>query len=334
MKNSGSVPLIFLIGVFILGNSVINLPFAKYGGNALFGLIIAVIISFPLFILLSKARDNLKSDSVVGKVFTVFFSIYCLFSGLICMRNFITFSDKVILPEISSFFPVILYLFLVYILSISGKNVIIKTAFVSGLVILFVMLFLFIISVDNMKFKSLIPSNTLSLKGIVYEGLSYFCLSFAPSVILIGFLSKDKEKVYVKGYLFGIALLLLTFLQSVAIMGYSLTSALIHPYASSISIITLGNSYSRMEGFSYFIYFAASLIKTTLCVYVAKDSFCAVIPKVNKYFLPAVLSIFGIVSIFVSAFKNIDFIKVAPFILLPLIIILPYFLVSKKLKGQ
>lgn len=335
MKSSGSIPLIFVVAVFILGNSVINLPFTKYGSNAFFGIILALIISLPLFILYDKIKNNLKTDTIYGKVFIIFYSLYCLFSGIICMRNFITFSDKVILPEINSLFPIVLYLILVYILSVSDEKVIIKTAFAGGLVITVIMLLMFILSTKNMSFSGLLPQNEFDLKGIFYECFSYISLSFAPAVCLFGFISKNNQKIYFKGYLLGSVLLIITFLQSIAIMGYELSSQLIHPYASSVSIITLGNSYSRLEGFSYLIYFTASLSKTALCVLVAKKSFCLTFPKTKRIFLPIVLVIFGAVSLFVSYFKNIDIMKVSPYILLPLFIILPTFWIkSKRIKEQ
>lgn len=332
MNKSNSVPLIFLIGAFILGNGVINLPFAKYKDSAFFGLIIAVLVSFPLFLLFDKisaSKKDIIKKSAFGKFFLLFYCLYCLFSGLICMRNFITFSDKVILPEINSFFPIILYLLLIYLLCISDKSIIIKTAFSSGLVIVFIMLFLFIISFGNMKISNLIPKDSISIKGIIYEGLSYICLCFIPSVSLIGFLLKKEpkncQKNYAKGFLLGVFLLTLTFFQSALSLGYNLASALMHPYASSVSLITFGNSQSRMEGFSYFIYFASSLIKTAVCVYAAKESFSFVAKKAEKFFLPAVSVLYGGISLFVSSFNNVEFIKIAPYIIAPAVIIIVVF---------
>lgn len=331
MNKSNLVPRIFIIGIFILGNSIINLPFAKYGSNSLPGFIIATLIFFPIFIVFDKT--NLSEKIMCKKVFSILYSLFCLFNGLICTRNFITFSDKVILPEINSFFPILLFLFVVIFLCLSEKNVIIKTAFVSGFIMLFLMLFLLVASLKNMSLSNLLLKNDLSLKGIVYESLSYICLSYIPSIALVGFfdnLKSDSHKVFIKGYFLGVIFLLVSFMQSILVMGYGVTSSILHPYASGISIITLGNNYSRLEGFSYFIYFASSLIKTAICVYVSETYFTCVFKKAKKYFLPVVCIIYGGISLFVSAFKNTEFLKITPYIILPFFILLTFLLRSKK----
>ena len=330
-----NTPVIFLTGTFLLGNSIINLPFSKYPSNTFLGFIIALLISLPLFIFFDRYNQSVlhQKNGILNKIFLSLFAVTCLFYGLISMRNFITFSDKTILPEINSFFPIILYLLLLFLFCIFDKRVIIKTAFICGLVILFIMLTMFIFSFKNFRLNGLLKFNNISIKGLLYESLSYICLSFIPSIALIIFVPKSKNEhrgIFIKGFLFGALLLAVSFLQSTLIFGYNLLSRLNHPYASSISIITIGNNYSRLEGFSYLIYFAASLIKTTVCVYSSKEVLETIYPKAKKIFLPLILILFGAVSYFVDPFKNIEFSKIAPYILLRFIMVLPLFFRKEK----
>ncbi|MBE6729974.1 MAG: hypothetical protein E7568_07080 [Ruminococcaceae bacterium] len=331
-----TTPSVFLITVFILGNSVINLPFTKYGGNALLGYILSVLIGIVyIFFCYRAAKINKDSNSYFYKVFLGFFIIYCIFCGLICTRNFITFSDKVILPEVSSFLPSLLFLISLYFLSSVKKEVIIKTALISGLIITVILLLLFIISISNMKFSNIIIKDEISLGKILYECSSYFGLSFSQSIILMPFFMntnlKTPKNTYIKGFLLGSFLLLVSFLQCILIFGYNLASTLLNPYASAISITTLGNSYTRLEGFSYFIYFASSLIKTAICLRVSVDLSEKINSKIKNIILPVSLIIYAVFCALTDTLKNIEYIKIMPFLIIPPLIILTVLNIKKKI---
>ena len=55
------------------------------------------------------------------------------------------------------------------------------------------------------------------------------------------------------------------------LFGAQMSGEFDYPYAMAISTVTFGNLFSRLDGFSYFIYFVTALIKITVCVDVIKQ---------------------------------------------------------------
>ena len=324
-KLKGNIHSICLVTLFLIGNALINLPLQKYVSSSLPGFIIAVIIAVPFMYFCSSLirKANANVSGFYSKFTFFLLALYSAFCGLTSIRNYITFSDIVILPEANSFFPVIIFILITAFLSTRRKEVIIKLCLVFTLFISLAIVFLFISGIGNMRLSNLFNVN-FSLKGILYQCFSFLAISFLEGIVLVAFftsLNKSK-KVFLTGTLFAFLLLFIALIQTVSVFGYSVMESQRFPFADTMSVIYFGDKYTRLEGFSYFIYFACSLIKTSVCVRVFTDYTGKVFPKIKKYALPVILFVYLIFCVFVSFFKNLDFIVVAPFLLLPPFIIM------------
>lgn len=310
-KVNNNLSKVALFSLFFVGNAVINLPFGENITGSLFGFILALLVSLPLIL-------RFCTVSVTNRpVMSVIFSLYALFCGIVTLRNYVTFSDKIILPEISSFFPTLLFLALLWLICREKDSVLLKLSLVSTVLVFSVVILLFLFSLDNMSVKALIPERLPTIKEVGYQMLSYVAMSFIEGVVLIGFLKDKSKKTMMGGFLSGAAVLFIILIQCLAVFGYNLITELNYPYASAMSVITFGDKFSRMEGFSYLVYFSCTLIKTAVCVKAAKKTLCSVFPKITKYFMPSVLIIYGALSVFTDVFVNLPFMKVAPFLILP-----------------
>lgn len=313
---------ISLYCLFFIGNTIINLPFKEHTTGSLLGFIIAFVLGFLLILRLNSINITQK-NTVVSKIINFFLCVYALLCGIVTLRNFVTFSDRIILPEISSFFPTLLLLLLVWFLCRQNEKVLLKLSFISTVVVIMLVIILFLFSIKFLSFDFL-TKEIPSIKDIVYQSIAYFSMSFIQSIVLLGFIKKAHTS-YVGGYILGSAVLFLTLIQCVGTFGFSALSNLSNPYSSAVGIITFGDKYSRLEGFSYFIYFACSLIKTVVSIIAAKNFYCNSIKKSEKFFIPIIIVLYLMISVLTKIFTNLPFANIAPFLIIPpiLFIILP-----------
>ena len=317
LKNNFS--LICLYSLFFIGNTIINLPFKEYTRGSILGFFIAFLLGFLVILRLKHIKFN-KKNTLVSKIIYLFLCLYALFCGIVTLRNFVTFSDRIILPEISSFFPTLLFLLLVWFICRQNEKVILKLSFVSLTFIVILVIILFLFSLKFLSFDFL-TEKLPNIKEIAYQSLAYFSMSFIQSIIIFGFIKKAHTSC-VGGYLIGSFVLFLTLIQCIGTFGFSALSNLINPYSSAVGIITFGDKFSRLEGFSYFIYFSSTLLKTVISLKAAKNFFCVSFKKAEKFFFPSVLFIYLLISVFTEVFSNLPFMVIAPFLTIPPIIFL------------
>jgi hypothetical protein len=310
---------ISLYCIFFIGNAIINLPLKENANGSILGFLIAFLLGLAVILRLNTINFNPR-NTVSAKIIYTLLCLYALLCGIVTLRNFVTFSDRIILPEISSFFPTLLFLCLVWLLCRQNEKVILKLSFISFSVISVLLIFLFISSFEFLSFDFL-DAKLPTIKEVGYQSLAYFSMSFVQCVIIFGFIKSSRNSL-LNGYLIGGVFLFLTLIQSVATFGFSALTNLMNPYSSSVAIITFGDKFSRLEGFSYFIYFASTLIKTVVSLKAAKNFFAASFKNLEKFFLPSVLLIYLLISVLTNIFTNIPFITIAPFLCIPPIIFL------------
>lgn len=326
IKNNTSY--ICLVSLFFIGNAVINLPFKENSLGSIPGFLIAFFVSLPLNFLFSKMSFEPKKTPF-GITATIIFTVYALFCGIVTLRNYVTFSDRIILPEIGSFFPTLVFLLLLWLICREKETVLLKLSLISAVAVFFCVVLLFLLSLDDMSIKEIIPKRMPTLKEIGYQSLAYFAMSFVEGIVLVCFLKGESKKALTSGFLFGSALIFLTLIQAVALFGYNSLSQLNNPYSSAISTLTFGDKFSRMEGFSYLLYFSCTLTKTAVCIKTGRTALCTLFPNIKKYFIPAVLLIYGIMCVFTNIFINIGFLKIAPYLIVPALILILLFKINR-----
>ena len=71
----------------------------------------------------------------------------------------------------------------------------------------------------------------------------------------------------------GCGLAALVLLNSVMLFGAELAGKFDYPYSAAISTISVGYLFSRMDGFSYFLGFACTLVRIGVCITTVKSLF-------------------------------------------------------------
>ncbi len=317
-----------LTAVFIIGNTVINLPFGRGITAAIAGSVFSAILSLPFFIMLTliqKKSDGKEltatAEGLLGKIpsriFAIVFSAFCLLCAVACMRNFTSFIHGRLLPLGGPFLPSVIFTVLVFFLCLIPKKGVVKLSLLSLAVLIISEVVLFVFSLNQMDFDSIMPLS-LNPLDVGYQGISYFAMSFAQCTVLLAFFMGEKNfKTYRLGFFAGWVVLFVAMLHTLLIFGYSYTGTLRFPYATAMSTVSIGDKFIRLEGLSYPFYFFCALIKTAVSVRSAKDVLKSITGRYTKYLPIIFCTVLIIFSIFTDFFRPLDFIKIAPFFLIP-----------------
>lgn len=271
---------ISLFSLFILGNAVINLPTKEANEFSFSAFILATAVSVLLFLLLSPLAEKIfKSGSSYTSTLksvicgTVFFitAIFALFCAADTIKDFIAFAEEIILPDTHYFFTVIIFIGVAVFFARCRQEDFLKFCLLALILILILIVFFFF-TAENYNIRNIFIFRLPEFSVLLKQSKPYFSNPVLPSLLLVAYnvlvFNKARKRVIVSGTVLGCAMLGLCILSTLLLFGAELAGGLDFPYAAAVSTITVGRLYTRMDGFSYFIYFACALIKTVVSWFV------------------------------------------------------------------
>ncbi|MBO5726400.1 MAG: GerAB/ArcD/ProY family transporter, partial [Clostridia bacterium] len=205
-------------------------------------------------------------------------------------------------PNTSALVISSIYILLALFLATRKKKVIYVLSLFAFIITAISFIVIFVLSAPHIDFDLLRQSFTLNVKSLTVETLFLAAYGIGQIIFAAVFIGKlpqknKQQKVYMYGLIIGIALLLITALNIILVLGSDLISKVQYPYSAMTGIITLGNSFSRMDGITYLIYFITSLIKSAVILKVI----IAVANKIGKNFGKIIKYITVILTIFIGA---------------------------------
>ena len=275
MENSSYQPhKILLFSLFMLGETVIVLPFENSSDKTIIAIIAASLIGIPLLylihFLLSKANRINHFRKTVTVIICSTFTIYSLYLAINAFKVFMGFVSAYVLVGVSKLLAALVFFSVVIVLSLAKSSILYKFGIVTGIlsIVMIIALFCFSwgqFSIDNVSLLS-IPR----LDDVFSESLGYFKSLIFPSLILLLFEEGNNKntslRATVSGYLLGLVLHLVCLLNSLLIFGTELSAKFSYAYSEAIATVTAGNIFTRMDGFSYFVFYITCLIKITVCL--------------------------------------------------------------------
>ncbi len=304
-KKDYRVHTLFLSGLFVLGNAIITFPKNGADNNTFLGFLIAFLISLILTIPICKTIDYLLCKRLQNKkiisVLYVVTAVLIIFDAGVCFGDFTDFVTHSILPDASRFL-ISIALFGVLLWSATRPDsTILKFSLICFVIVAAVLLFFFIFSIKNMHIEYIFLLSLPDFYDVMLQTLPYLYGVFLSAItaliyqkMLFGTLkpSRGVGAVAVSGVMFSIALL-----NSILLFGSQLSGEYKYPYADAISVISVGDLFTRMDGFAYFVFFATCFIKLTVSVFVIGGLFGSIGVK-NKKITAAIAT----VIIFVLSF--------------------------------
>ena len=299
-----------LIAVFLIGNMIISFPKGKGQQGSLWGFILCLAVSLLLVLFYSYLQsvgdfsvNMFAQGNALTYVCFAAFSLLCLFCYVVCSKEYIVLVDTIRLQNTSRFLIAPIFIFLTVLLATSKTKIFKSFSLVSFFVVLICSIFMFALSVSQAKphlFYSNLPFN---LKQTAIQALTYFIHSFGQIIVVIVFIGKkdraSSKKLMLLGISAGSAVFFICLLQVLLHLGPFVTQLLDFPYAAATGSVTAAKSYSRLDGFTYYIYFICSTIKASVIL----ASVLRTAKNINKYCYYAVLSIFSIGAFLFSTLK-------------------------------
>lgn len=262
---------IALISLAAVGDAVIRFSFSKNPMSDIVGVVAACILSVGAIILLKAALDfyrkrSFKNKELISGIIMLFACIPLVWTAFSCCHNFSCFVSAAILDGGPKLIYFLSFLILALIISFMHRNVTLKLGLILfPLTVIFIFL-IFGFSAQFMSVKYLMPYKDFSLSGTSPFFLEIaVCLSslFIPALTLGEF---AKKRHFAAAFGIASTLILVCFLNTLLIFGAELSSTLNYPYSYAVSTASLGEIFSRMDGFLYAVCFFTSFLKAAVCL--------------------------------------------------------------------
>ncbi len=265
-----------LFALTFLGQGVISLPVKNADEFTFLGYLAAVIslcLLLPAAVFVSNALFCDEACSGFKKAVAVIallaVAVAALFLATDTFEAFYNFAAEVLLPDTAKWICIITFAAVVgFFLSQTTENVL-KFFLVAFVFVFLAVIFFFLASLGDYKLQNIFIFRLPEWSGLFTQAKPYFLQAVLPSLIFPVYealaLKKSRLSAALSSAAVGSILLGLCILGSVLLFGAPLAGRLDYPYASAVSTVSVGRLFTRMDGFSYFIYFAAALAKITVC---------------------------------------------------------------------
>lgn len=279
-----------LAAIFILGDSVIVLPYASSGRYAVLGFAVAAAAAFILYFaaLPIARRFFIKPENgnilrkAVSAVLLTSVAVYALFNAGQTFIRFINYAEKTVLPDSGKFFIAAIFILLTAALATRRHEVILKLSLIFLVFSIITALLFFLLSAKDFKLENISFYAFPSFKELFKETASYFIGVSLPVILIPVFESLFFERIRktagLAGICVGLSLITLCLLDCLLLFGSELAARLDFPLAAAVSTVTVGPLFTRMDGVIYCLFFAAALIKTAVCIKIS----CFSIKKIKS----------------------------------------------------
>jgi spore germination protein KB len=284
IENISSFQFFILVIMFVVGSSILYIPtFLAASANqdawivGVLGGIIGVGIVF-LYVKIAEAsqgKDLLEMyDSVfgfiLGKVFTVIFSFYCLIIASLILRGIGDFMVTQIIPETPIEIIMGLFIFFVIYAQKHGVEVFARSAEIFFPWIIFLFSFGVCMILPDIQFDRILPILDNGIKPILKGTFSYLGFPYLECVLLLMLLPycdqfKSAKKSWLLGTIAGAILLLIPVVLSIMVLGFEMTAR--QSYVTYILAKKMGipRVFERMEVIIAIFWIITIFYKLLIC---------------------------------------------------------------------
>lgn len=275
---------ICIVVLFILGsNIVVGSGLNVQNDNWIAG-IFGVAYFIPFALIYARVQSLYKGHGlteitsllfgkVVGIIIIIIYTWYSLHVGALVFRNFSEFVNITTLNETPIIAIMLSFSLIIIAAARLGIEVIGRISTYALPVVIIILVFMEILSINQMNFNYIKPVFVNGFSKIARAGFSAFTFPFGETVVFLGvFYSLRKKdstyKVYIIGLIIASLILVTLILLNTFILGPVINDFYFPSYAS-FSRIQLGNFLQRMEGTISVSYAITCFIKASVCLFVA-----------------------------------------------------------------
>ena len=268
--------------LFVTGNAIIILPTNE--NYPILGFLLTAVIGVILNLLLMPLSrfvwdENNNSNTflkILKELFFLSLAIAALFAAADTLKDFVHFVKGFILPEIPIFVISVTFSVIIAYFYSKRQEDTLKFSLLCFFFTLLAVLFFFFSMSGNFDVQNIIIRSLPDIRELKDSISPYFFKATLPSLLLpfyhTAVFGKRGGSACVLGTAAGYIILCLCLLPSILLFSAPLAGKLSYPYASAISTVTVGKIFTRLDGFSYFLYFSASLAKINISLFVVKKA--------------------------------------------------------------
>jgi len=342
-----------VIALFLTGSSLISGGTAIAKQDSWFSMVLAFLLVLPMLwiyseiLAFSPKRDFYDAavfacGKVFAKIFCIFYFIYAIYVGALVLRIFSEFIHIVNMIE-TPIIAITAAIMLAIIFLIKKRLYVLGRVAKFTLPLLLLSLTITIVlSVKDMDFSNIEPVLYKNTKPLLQNTFITLALPFGETVICMPIFAgiEHQEKifpVFFKSVLLGFSILFFANLRNLFVLGFS-SSIFYFPSYEAVSVISIGEFFTRIEVFMGINLLLAGFIKVCVALY----SSCFYISKAFGYDDYAKLSApcgLIIMLLAVMAHSNSEemfsWVKFHPFYCIPFQIIIPLaLLIAGKIKKR
>lgn len=221
-------------------------------------------------------KDKLK---VLGCIINVLICLPILYMGFIITWRTLQFTITNLLPE-NSYYFVGLVLFSIIGYSITkGKEVIGRSNIILTIILLFILGFICIFLIPNVKIDNFLPIFNISKNNFIISCLYFPVISVYPLISLLSIrpsdvVDKDNfKKCLIKGYSLTFIMIFIFYFLMISIYGSNFTSILSYPEYYLFKKINAFNFIQRVENICSITYYIVSYGGICYLIYFIKEAF-------------------------------------------------------------
>lgn len=257
-----------LTALAVVGEGILIFSFSSNTASDIVGIVSAVLISMAAAMLFKFIADFYSKKQfchkeIISCIISFAFCIVMVLGALETCFVFSKYASDVMLQKDWTILPFAVLLILAALTAASKKRVILKLGLVLFCVSAVFILLIFFFSLPFMSIKYLIPYKDFSFKDsvIIFKDFSISLLPVILPALVIG--KEEKKTSFAVGFAFGGAILLLCFVNTLAVFGTEFASTLVYPYPSAVSTAEFGELFYRMDGFLYAVSFFSCALKVS-----------------------------------------------------------------------
>lgn len=311
---------IFLILLFVLGNSLVIGINSKAAQDSWLSIILAALLSIPIILIYARILKlfpetdifeiiNQLFGKIIAKIVIVLMTWYSIHLCALVLCNFTEYMNIIDMPETPTIVIMTLLLTVPIYLAKSKFKTLGEWSIIASCVLLFLISVTIIFAVKEMDLNNLLPIFANGPKDILIGAGQLITFPFAESVVILslGCTIKKGESTY-KIYTFGIIasafVMLLVILRNILTLGAPMISSSYFPSFNMARTIHIGEFLSRIEGSISVNLVLAGITKISVCLICAAKGISSLfqIKNFKHMILPMALLAMALCAIL---YKNI-----------------------------
>lgn len=327
-----SVQQIFLVFMFILGNSNVLGVNILAKNDTWLSIILAVLLFLPIVCIYARILKLYPEKSlfdiieiifgkIVSKLFIALFTWYSIHLCALVVRNFSEYIKIVAMPETPSLIVMICILLVTMYLARSNIRTLGEWSFITGTFVLIMIVLTIVLEIKDMEFDNILPVFENGYQPILTSSMQIISFPFAEIVVILALggsiARKDSPyKILTLSIIISGVILVCVFLRNIFMLGLPMSEASYFPSFTASRLIEVGDFLSRIEGTISVNLLFAGITKITVCLICSAKGISKLF-HINNYQNMVLCTSLLVLALCVNLYKNVmemfEFIKYYPY---------------------